>query len=99
MIDRATVFRRNPRVEFRELGEEGGAVLLHLETGAYHGTNEVGALVWDMLGEGGMAFGALVDRLRSELEETPEDLESEISEFLDELAGRHLVLREEPTAS
>ena len=96
MIDPATVIRRNPRVEFRELGEEGGAVLLHLETGAYHGTNEVGAMVWDLLGEQGMAFGALVERLRSDLEETPESLESEISEFLDELATRGLIQRKGP---
>jgi len=98
MIDRATVIRRNPRVEFRELGEEGGAVLLHLETGAYHGTNEVGALIWDFLGDQGMAFGALVERLRSELEETPEGLESEISEFLEELATRNLILQGDPAA-
>jgi len=99
MMDETTVIRRNPRVEFRELGEEGGAVLLHLGTGAYHGTNEVGALIWEFLGDEGMSFGEIVGRLRSELEDTPDDLASEISEFLEELAGRELILPKESPAS
>jgi hypothetical protein len=39
MIDDATVVRRNATVEYRSLGDEGGGVLLHVGTGAYHGLN------------------------------------------------------------
>lgn len=95
MIDDSTVIRRSPRVEFRDLGEEGGAVLLHLGTGAYHGTNEVGALIWQLLGDDGMPFGVLVEQLRAQLDDVPDDVESEISEFLEDLASRELILRED----
>ena len=97
MIDEETIVRRNPKVESRGLGEEGGAVLLHVGTGAYHGTNDVGAMIWDALEEP-MSFGALLSDLRDQLEETPPNLAEEIAEFLDELAQRELVLLE-PEAS
>ncbi|HET9250306.1 MAG TPA: PqqD family protein [Actinomycetota bacterium] len=99
VIDESTMIRRSPRVEFRELGEEGGAVLLHLGTGAYHGTNEVGALIWQLLGDDGLPFGVLVEQLRAQLDDVPDDMESEISEFLDDLASRELILREDAAVS
>jgi hypothetical protein len=89
MIDHDTVILRNPRVEFRRLGEEEGGVLLHLDTAAYHGLNEVGCLVWTLLD--GINFGELLVRLREELEDVPATLDSEISEFLDGIAERGLV--------
>lgn len=99
MIDESTMIRRSPRVEFRELGEEGGAVLLHLGTGAYHGTNEVGALIWQLLGDDGLPFGVLVEQLRAQLDDAPDEMASEISEFLDDLASRELILREDAAVS
>jgi hypothetical protein len=97
MISDETVVRRNPSVESRGLGEEGGAVLLHVGTGAYHGTNDVGALIWEILEEP-KSFGTLLARLRDQLEETPPTLAEEIAEFLDELAERELVLLEPQTS-
>lgn len=97
MISDETVVRRNPSVESRDLGEEGGAVLLHVGTGAYHGTNDVGALIWEILEEP-KSFGTLLARLRDQLEETPPTLAEEIAEFLDELAERELVLLEPQTS-
>jgi hypothetical protein len=91
MISDVTVLRRNPRVESRGLGEEGGAVLLHLGTGAYHGTNDVGAVIWEVLAEP-MSFGALLDQVRAKMEDTPPTLEDEIRQFLQELVERDLVL-------
>jgi len=92
MIDDTTVVRRNPTVEYRTLGDEGGGVLLHVATGAYHGLNEVGAAVWALLGsEDGLAFGAIVDGVRDQVDEAPEELGSEIAEFLEDLAERDLV--------
>lgn len=91
MISDTTIVRRNARVEYRDLGEEGGAVLLHLGTGAYHGVNDVGALVWGILGEA-MTFGALLGQLRPQLEDVPPTLTDEILGFLEELAERDLVV-------
>ena len=51
MIDATTLLRRNPRVESRSMGEGEGGVLLHLDTAAYHGLNEVGVLIWSLLEE------------------------------------------------
>jgi hypothetical protein len=91
MISEETVIGRNPRVESRGLGEEGGAVLLHVGTGAYHGTNDVGAMIWEAL-EKPKTFGALIGHLRKNLEETPSTLAEEISGFLEDLRERDLVV-------
>jgi hypothetical protein len=95
MIEDKTVLRRNPRAEFRSMGEGEGGVLLHLDTAAYHGLNEVGALIWSRL-EGPMAFEALLQELRAQLNEVPVGFEEEIRQFLGELAERDLILTEPP---
>jgi hypothetical protein len=94
MIDERTVLRRNPRVEYRSLGEGEGGVLLHLDTAAYHGLNEVGTLVWTLLEEP-TAFDTLIGELRSRLQQLPPSFEQEISEFVGELAERDLLLTSE----
>lgn len=94
MVDRRSVLNRNPRVEFRLLAEGEGAVLLHLQTGAYHGVNEVGALVWDLLP--GISLGDLLAQLRQRLEDVPPTFEAEISQYVQELADRDLVLVDAP---
>jgi hypothetical protein len=90
MIEATTVLRRNPRVEYRSMGEGEGGVLLHLDTAAYHGLNEVGALIWRLLEEP-KAFDTLLQELRDQLQEVPPQFEEEIGQFLDELAERGLV--------
>ena len=91
MLAEMTTFRPNPRVEFRRLGDGEGAVLLHLDTAAYHGLNEVGVFVWKTI-ENGATFEEVIAQLRANIEDTPPELEQEIKEFLDELASRDLVL-------
>jgi hypothetical protein len=85
----STVLLRNPRVEYRSLGEEEGGVLLHLDTAAYHGLNGVGALAWSLLD--GITFEQLLDELRKQLEGIPPTFEEEIAEFIGDLAERDLV--------
>ena len=46
MIDPTTRISRNPDVVFRSLQDEQGGVLLHLQSGAYHGLNDVAAVIW-----------------------------------------------------
>lgn len=94
----SSMLRRNPRVEYRSLGDEEGGVLLHLDTAAYHGLNPVGALTWSLL-EDGITFEALLDRLRQELKETPDTFQEEIADFLGQLAERNLILHEEGNGS
>jgi hypothetical protein len=94
MIEETTVLRRNPRVEYRIM-EEGGGVLLHLDTAAYHGLNEVGGLIWGLLEEP-KSFDKLIPELRGELQDVPARFEEEIRQFLGELAERDLILTEQP---
>jgi hypothetical protein len=93
MMDDMTVIRRNTTVEYRGLGEEGGGVLLHVGTGAYHGLNEVGAVVWGLLeaADDGTTFGSILQDLRARLDDAPADLSGDIAEFLEDLAARDLV--------
>jgi hypothetical protein len=72
------------------MGEGEGGVLLHLDTAAYHGLNEVGALIWRLLEEP-KAFDTLLQELRDRLQELPPQFEEEIGQFVDELAQRGLV--------
>jgi hypothetical protein len=89
-IEDDTMIRRNPRAEFRSLGEEEGGVVLHLDTAAYHGLNGVGVVVWGFLD--GITFGDLMARLRQEFVDAPDSLDQEIEGFIGALAERDLVL-------
>lgn len=82
--------RRNPQVVYRELAGEGGGVLLHLESGAYHGLNETGSLIWDLI-DGERDFAALVADLREQLDDAPDDLDAETERFLADLRERDLI--------
>jgi hypothetical protein len=88
MVDGTAIVKRNPRVEFRSLGEGEGGVLLHLNTSPYHGLNEVGCLIWKLLDDEPTFTGLLTD-LGARLEQLPPTFAVEISEFLDELAQRN----------
>ena len=81
---------KNPQVAYRELTGEGGAVLLHLETGAYHGLNPTGILIWDLI-DGERALPALVAAVREQFDDSPEDLDAEVERFLSDLRKRDLI--------
>ena len=91
MLDSSTLVARHPRAVFRPLGGESGGVVLHLGSAAYHGVNAVGALILSRLDDA-PTFGMLVERVRAELVDAPADLESDIAEFLSDLAARDLVV-------
>ena len=87
-IEPGTSVRRSPRASFRRL-ENGSAVVLHLDTAQYHGLNEVGAAIWELAD--GRSFQEIVDELREQIEDPPEQLEDEVAEFLEALHDRELV--------
>lgn len=90
MIDQATRIRRNPDVVFRSLEEEQGGVLLHLESGEYHGLNDLGSLIWRLI-ENESSFADVVAGVRAQTEDAPEAVDQEVSNFLDDLNRRNLV--------
>jgi coenzyme PQQ synthesis protein D (PqqD) len=89
-IPPTAILRRSPRVAYRELGGDRGAVLLRLDTGAYHGIDRVGVLTWDLL-EKSPSFGDLLRKLGDKLDETPPTFESDMAEFVVGLRDRGLI--------
>jgi len=90
MIDPTTRISRNPDVVYRSLEEEQGGVLLHLQSGAYHGLNHFGSLIWGLI-ENETRFGDLVDGVRAETEDAPASLDEDLSGFVEDLNARDLV--------
>jgi hypothetical protein len=74
----------------RRLAEGEGGVLLHLETSAYHGVNEIGLAIWEIVGDG-KTIAHVVEELSARIADPPATLENEVIEFLDGLKGRGLV--------
>jgi hypothetical protein len=89
-VEAEEVVRRSERAVFRELAGNEGGVLLHLDTGAYHGLNPTGTLIWNLIGDGS-TFGDLVEGLGSQLTDTPADLEANIEVFVQDLLERDLL--------
>ena len=89
MIDRSATIRRGDDVVFRELQGEG-AVALRLETGQYHGLNDVGRVIFELT-ETPTTFGEIVAGVRARVDDPPEGLEDDVSRFLEQLAERDLV--------
>ena len=89
-VRRSTIIRPKFGLAYQELVEGSGGVFLHLETGQYHGVNEVGALIWRLVGEE-TSFGDLVDAVRQQVDDPPADLSDDIAAFLADLEGRDLI--------
>ena len=94
MIARESKLRRNPQVVVRDLAEGQGGVLLHLDSGQYHGLNPVGLVIWELI-EDGSTVGEVVDRLRDRVEDPPPSLESDVLSFVASFHERDLVLVEQ----
>ena len=82
--------KRNENVAFRRLAEGEGGVLLHLETGQYHGINEVGCLIWEQLDEQ-RTVDEVAAAVGEGLEDPPDDLVDEVVAFLESLEERDLI--------
>jgi Coenzyme PQQ synthesis protein D (PqqD) len=90
VIEPSSRLVRNENVAFRRLAAGEGGVLLHLESGEYHGINEVGCLIWELL-DGERTVEAVAVALQDDIEDPPPDLVDEVIVFLDSLHARGLV--------
>jgi hypothetical protein len=88
-IDSAEI-RRSDRAVHRELADNAGGVILHLDSSAYYSLNSVGLMIWELLADG-PTLAQLVERLRAQIPDAPPELEDDVREFLDELRQRELV--------
>ncbi|MGH7621053.1 MAG: PqqD family protein [Gemmatimonadaceae bacterium] len=91
MIDPTTRISRNPDVVFRSLQEEQGGVLLHLQSGAYHGLNDVAAVIWRAI-ENETSFADVVAAVSAQVDDVPDSLEQDVSGFVEDLSQRELVV-------
>ena len=89
LITPDTKLQRHPQAVARELAE-GDAVLLHLDSGQYHGLNPVGLVIWELL-EQPSTVADVIDRLRDRVEDPPPSLESDVLRYLTGLRERDLV--------
>lgn len=83
--------RRSDRAVFRELTEDEGGVLLHLDSGAYHGLNAMGTLIWGLIGDGSSLLD-LVEQVRAGLSDPPGELEADVTAFINDLVERDLLV-------
>lgn len=86
-----TLVRRNSSIVFQRFAADGGGVLLHLETDAYHNLNATGVLVWDLL-ENPLRVSDLADRFCARFEEDGETARDDLLAFLEELVERDLIV-------
>ncbi|HMN97880.1 MAG TPA: PqqD family protein [Miltoncostaeaceae bacterium] len=82
--------RRHPRAAFRELGGAEGGVLLQLDSGGYHGVNQMGCLIWELM-DGGRTVAGLITAVRERVEAPPSEIDDEVRDFVAELVDRGLV--------
>lgn len=83
--------RTNPDVVARRLAAPQGAVLLHLETGAYHGLNMIGLIVWELV-DGERSVSELVDGVRRQVDESAgTNIENDVKAFLQSALERDLI--------
>lgn len=89
-MDSGMKFRRNPDVVARNLSEGEGGVLLHLQTGAYHGMNPVALLIWEHL-DGERTVSEVTEAVREGVDMPPEDLAGDVATFLESALERDLI--------
>ena len=93
MIGPESKIRRNPQVVARELADGEGGVLLHLDSGQYHGINAIGLAIWELL-DGEPTVEQVVDAVRARVANPPPQLESDVVGFLTSVQERDLVVVE-----
>lgn len=84
------IFQRNPDIVYREI--DGGGVLLNITSGAYHEINSTAREIWDAL-ETPSTESEVLKRLVARFGEV-DDLDSDISEFIQMLRERDLIFTE-----
>jgi hypothetical protein len=75
-------------VMVRQLGDE--SIMLDMASGYYFGLDPVGARIWQLLSQAS-SFAEIVDRLAREYDVTPEQAESDLVRFVEELKANGLL--------
>lgn len=81
---------RSKDVVYRDLAAGENAVLLHVTSGAYHGLNGIGALIWSLI-DGERTRDDIIREVREQVTDAPPTLADDVISFLDRLRNRHLI--------
>lgn len=87
--------RKSPQVAAHGLAASEGGVLLHLKSGQYHGVDNVGWTIWNLL-DGSRNIAELAQELRVRFPDAPSHLNEDVSIFVQDLLERNLVEVIEP---
>lgn len=91
-MDADVKIAKSERAVFRELAD-GTGVLLHLDSTAYHGINQIGVLIWSLIDDG-ITLGHLIDDVRSRVLDPPLEIGDDVAEFIHDLGSRDLIVLE-----
>lgn len=89
-MNRDAKVRRNSEVVARELAEREGGVLLHLGSGAYHGMNAVGLVIWELL-DSDQTISNLIEGVRARVMNPPPQLDQDVMAFIQSAVDRDLI--------
>jgi hypothetical protein len=87
-----SVLVRRGRVIAKSSG--GSLVLLDIDSGEYFSTNDVGALIWELI-DGARSVSAIAEAVAAEFEVELDVVQGDVMELVDELAREALLLRPE----
>lgn len=88
METRAAI-RRNPEAVYRSLRDGQGGVLLHLGSGQYHGLNQTGAWLWELI-DGSRTVPEIAAEFRAR-HDAPDGFDGIVEVFCGRLRERDLV--------
>jgi len=74
---------------------DGEEVILHTETGTYHGLNEVGSEIWDRI-QRPVTVGDLVSSIATTYDQDVQQVETDVHSFIHELTAADLARVDDP---
>ncbi len=83
-----SIVRKSPDQVSCDMG--GESVMLHIKSGMYYGTDETGALIWNLLDEP-RAVGDIRDAIAEEFDVGKEQCERDLIAFLAEMRAADLI--------
>ncbi|NBC69885.1 lasso peptide biosynthesis PqqD family chaperone [Paenibacillus sacheonensis] len=69
---------------------DGDIVMMNIQQGKYYNLGQVGGVIWDLL-QNPSTVEELTDALLNEFEITPEECESQVIAFLEQLMKEQLI--------
>jgi hypothetical protein len=88
-VQTTDVPRQNPETAARVIDD--ATFVLHAETSELHALNDVGARIWELV-DGERSVAAIAETIESEYEVDRAEAQADVVAFLQELAGKGLVL-------